>query len=132
MRSNTRLNQAIGPVTAFAPLQGPRRSRSRVSRNVKQKHVEMNLKEQLATVGFFIRRAVLNATQRIRLLDDLALEKPSTGRRTNGAQTYAVRNLLWDRPGLSRALDEVGAGDSAAEPQANPASPINAIFFDKL
>ena len=98
---------------------------------VRQKQIVMSLREQLSLAGFFLQRAVLSTDHRIRLLEVLALEQPLTGRRTNGVQTYAARNLLWERPRLRGILDELGVSNLATEALDVPAFPINALFFDK-
>jgi hypothetical protein len=91
----------------------------------------MDLREELETSGFLVRRRALGADQLRALLDLVSPRGDATGSGDGRRSLHAIRNLLWDRPALAPTLDHLGVNRIAAESLGAAPFPINAIYFDK-
>ncbi len=78
--------------------------------------------------GFALRRKALSSS---RLAELLNVVLPGDERSADRPAPHALRNVLWDRGEVARALTRLGVDDIAAEVLGGSAFAINAIYFDK-
>ncbi len=84
---------------------------------------------ELDAVGFVIRVGAVAASQVGVLIAAASVPRGSPGERRRQGQTFAVRNLLWERPGFARLLADTGLTALATEALGSGARPVDATFM---
>ena len=87
----------------------------------------MDSREEVENRGFALRHRALSRRQLGELLALLDISEVGPGRR----RPHALRNILWNRPGLAAALTRYGLDMIATDVLASLSFPINALYFDK-
>lgn len=86
---------------------------------------------QLEANGFAVISNAITADDRARLLAITAPQECMLGKRAKRDATYAMRHLLWERPGLRDLLRATGIDQLVHRVLNCSAEPISVTYFDK-